>query len=389
MKILFVHNYYKFSGGEDQVFIAEMNLMKTHGHEVYSYSVNNDKINSVFAKIHTAVNLAYSTKSKNEFSKILNEFNPDIVHCHNFFPRLTPSIFDACIEAKIPSVLTLHNYRLVCPSVYLMKNNKPWELSIHKNPYYTIPFKVYKNSYFGTATIAYMINYHKRKNTWGKKIDKIISLTMFGKNKFIEAGFSPNNMVTKPNFISDPYNKHYHREKFSLFIGRISSEKGINFLLDAWENIDFSLKIVGDGPLLEKLSKTNKNIHFLGKIPNESVKVLLQQAQFLVFPSQWYEGFPMVLVEALACGTPALVTKIGSMKEIIKDEVHGLHFELGNKKQFIEKSTRLIQNKTFCETMGKNGRKEYLEKYTPEVNYKLLNSIYQDAISNYTKHTFS
>jgi glycosyltransferase involved in cell wall biosynthesis len=117
--------------------------------------------------------------------------------------------------------------------------------------------------------------------------------------------------------------------------------------------------------------------------------VLLQQAQFLVFPSQWYEGFPMVLVEALACGTPALVTKIGSMKEIIKDEVHGLHFELGNKKQFIEKSTRLIQNKTFCETMGKNGRKEYLEKYTPEVNYKLLNSIYQDAISNYTKHTFS
>ena len=204
MRILFVHNFYQHAGGEDQVFLAEKDLMKEHGHEVHSYTVNNDNINSLWTKINTTINLSYSTKSKKNFSIALKKINPDIVHCHNFFPRLTPSIFDACLDENIPAILTLHNYRLVCPSVYLSKNNKPWELSIQKNPYWAVPYKVYQNSFIGTAAIAYMINYHKKRKTWQKKLDHIITLTEFAKNKFIESGFSPNNMVVKPNFISDP-----------------------------------------------------------------------------------------------------------------------------------------------------------------------------------------
>ncbi len=385
MRILFVHNYYQHTGGEDQVFLAEKNLMNGRGHEVHSYTVNNDNVHSIWTKINTAINLSYSSNSKNIFSIELKKVKPDIVHCHNFFPLLTPSIFDACRENGIPVVLTLHNYRLICPSVYLSKNNEPWELSIKKNPYWTVPHKVYRNSFIGTAAIARMINFHKKKKTWLTKLDRIITLTDFAKNKFIESGFSPDNMVVKPNFIPDPIKNINNREQFALFIGRLSPEKGIKFLLNSWKEINFPLKIVGDGPMKENLILNEKNIEFIGKIPNESVKSLLQQARFLVFPSQWYEGFPMVLVEALACGTPVIVTNIGSMQEIISDEITGLHFALGDKEQFVEKVNKLIMDKAFCELLGKNGRQTYLEKYTPDVNYQQLSSIYQDVISNYSQ----
>ena len=388
MRILFVHNFYQQAGGEDQVFLAEKDLMKEHGHEVHSYTVNNDNINSLWTKINTTINLSYSTKSKKNFSIALKKINPDIVHCHNFFPRLTPSIFDACLDENIPAILTLHNYRLVCPSVYLSKNNKPWELSIQKNPYWAVPYKVYQNSFIGTAAIAYMINYHKKRKTWQKKLDHIITLTKFAKNKFIESGFSPNNMVVKPNFISDPLKENNTRGQFALFIGRLSQEKGIEFLLESWKEIDFPLKIVGDGPMMGNVKLQGNNVEFLGKIPNKSVKTLLQKAQFLVFPSQWYEGFPMVLVEAMACGTPVLVTNIGSMQEIITDELNGLHFELGNQKQFIEKVHQLMKDESLCQFLGDNGRRAYLEKYTPDVNYQQLISIYQDSISNYGHTTY-
>jgi len=385
---LFVHNYYQRAGGEDQVFLAEKDLMKGRGHDVYSYTVNNDNIHSIWTKIITAINLSYSSYSKNLFSMELKKVKPDIVHCHNFFPLLTPSIFDACQENGIPVVLTLHNYRLICPSVYLSKDNEPWELSIKKNPYWTVPYKVYQNSFIGTAAIARMINFHKKKKTWLTKLDRIITLTDFAKNKFIESGFSPDNIVVKPNFIPDPIKNINIRGQFALFIGRLSPEKGLKFLVNSWKEINFPLKIVGDGPMMENLTLNENNIEFLGKIPNESVKVLLQKARFLVFPSQWYEGFPMVLVEAMACGTPAIVTNIGSMQEIISDEITGLHFALGNKEQFIEKVTRLIMDKAFCESLGKNGRQTYLENYTPDMNYKQLSSIYQDVISNYGQTTY-
>lgn len=381
MKILFVHNFYQLAGGEDQVFWAEQALMKENGHDVYAYTVNNDTIQSLSSKFKAAYNLNYSKSSKKLFATHLAKVNPDIVHCHNFFPLLTPSIFDACKEKNIPSVLTLHNYRLICPSACLMHNDKPWEISIKYSPYCTIPFKVYKNSFLGTASLARMISYHKRRKTWSKSIERIITLTQFSKRKFIEAGFSEVNMVVKPNFIQDPDQRDLKRKPYALFIGRLSREKGINFLLDSWKNIDYSLKIIGDGPEKHKISSNLKNIEYLGSLPNDQVKKILGEAQMLIFPSQWYEGFPMVLVEALACGTPVIVSNIGSMQEIIEHGKNGLHYELGDQEDFCNKVNQLIQNKKYCSTLGEAGRQKYLNNYTPELNYHHMVSIYQEAIS--------
>jgi|TARA_B100000959_G_scaffold151852_1_gene159203 glycosyltransferase involved in cell wall biosynthesis len=380
MRILFVHNYYQQSGGEDQVFLAEQDLMKNHGLDVHQYVVHNYTLQTIQSRIKTALNLVYSKESKISFSNYLAEINPDIVHCHNFFPLLTPSIFDACKDMNIPSVLTLHNYRLICPSAMLMRNGKPWEFSINHNPLWTIPLKIYRNSYFGTASLAWMINYHKNKDTWKNKIDRIIILTQFAKKKFIEAGFSAKNLVVKPNFIPDPITSPVEKKPFCLFVGRLSPEKGIKFLLDSWQSIDYKLKIIGDGPLKNHVLTAGENVDYLGSFPNEKVKVYLQEAQFLVFPSTWYEGFPMVLVEALACGTPALVTNIGSMKEIIDDETNGLHFQFNDSTSFINQVNRMIKNKQFCSDLGQSAREKYLKNYTPEINYGQLLGIYQDIL---------
>jgi len=382
MRILFVHNYYQQAGGEDQVFLAEQDLMRKFGHDVHEYTVRNDTIQSCQSKIKIAISLKYSNDSKKTFADILLKTIPDIVHCHNFFPLLTPSIFDACKEINIPTVLTLHNYRIICPSAILMRKNKPWEVSINYSPYFTIPFRVYKNSIWGTASLARMITYHKKNKTWSKKIDRLITLTNFSKNKFLEAGFSPNNIVVKPNFIHDPDMGKSKRKPYALFIGRLSKEKGINFLLDSWKRIDFPLKMLGDGPEKSNISSDMKNIEYLGTQPNKTVIQLLKEAQFLVLPSQCYEGFPVVLVESLACGTPALVTNIGSMAEIIDHEENGLHFALGDVDDFVNSVNRLSSQHELCNILGENGRKKYLSLYTPENNYQQLHQIYLDAIQS-------
>lgn len=380
MKILFVHNYYQHAGGEDQVLKAEMNLIKSHGHKVEAYTVHNDQIQSTWGKLKIAWYLPYSQSSYSRFSETLKKVKPDVVHCHNFFPLLTPSIFDACKDLKIATVMTLHNYRLICPSATLMRHGKPWELSIKKSPYWTVPYKVYKDSLFGTAALARMIQSNRKKGTWTTKLDRIITLTQFSKNKYISAGFSPNNIVVKPNFIPDPIDTTIQRKNYAVFIGRLSSEKGVEFLLNFWPENGINLKIIGSGPLSDSLSKDCKNVSIMGPIPNEDVKKEIRGAQFLVMTSQWYEGFPMVLVEALACGTPALVTKLGGMAEIIDHEQNGLHFELGNKKDFIDCVIRLSSNSEWCKILGENGRKKYELFYTPEKNYQQLNQIYLDAI---------
>jgi len=380
MKILFVHNFYQHAGGEDQVLKAEMDLMKSHGHHVESYTVHNDQIQSKWDKIKIAWRLPYSPSSYVRFTELLKQMKPDVVHCHNFFPRLTPSIFDACKDLKIATVLTLHNYRLICPSATLMRHGKPWELSIEKSPYWTVPYKVYRNSLLGTAALARMIQSNRKKGTWTTKLDRIITLTHFAKNKFISAGFSPNNLVVKPNFIQDPIDSSIQRKNYAVFIGRLSSEKGVEFLLNFWPENGIELKIIGSGPLFDSLPKNRKNVSIMGPKPNDHVINEIQGAQFMVMASQWYEGFPMVLVEALACGTPALVTKLGGMAEIIDHEQNGLHFELGNKSDFIDCVNRLSSEPEWCKTLGENGRKKYESLYTPEKNYQQLNQIYLEAI---------
>jgi len=382
MKILFIHNRYQIKGGEDSVLENEIQLLKNNGHQVDNYILSNNSIKSIFKKIKVFLSIHYSNEQKIKISNYIKQSKPDIVHVHNFFPLITPSVFDACIENNIPVIHTLHNFRLICPSAILMHKNKIYKKSIKQGAYSTIVDKVYKKSYLGTYAVARMIEYHKRNETWNTKVDQFISLTNFAKSKFLESGFLDEKISIKPNFCSykDYENKNIQR-KGALFVGRLSEEKGINLLLQAWENLSIKLKIIGDGPLLSLVNNANNpNIQYLGFMNQEQIFNEMQKASFLVFPSQWYEGFPMVIIESFANGLPIIASNLGSMGEIIKNDFNGLHFKVGDSNDLIKKINLLNSDKHKCKQMSLNALTDYKNHYTEQKNYKLLINIYKRAI---------
>jgi len=384
MKILLLHNYYQVAGGEDGVFLNEVALLKNKGHKVISCSVDNTSITSVFNKFCLFFSSVFSFSQYRKVKQVLRAEVPDVVHVHNYFPMFSPSIFFACKKLNIPVVHTLHNYRAVCPTALLMHDGKIEETSIKRGSWWAVRKRVYRNSLIGSAALATMVEFHKWRGTWQTKVDCFIALTEFAKSKYIEAGWPADKIIVKSNFCEDTFKGQAILEKkggYALYAGRLCEEKGIDVLLTAWNEIDLPLKVIGDGPLT-KVFESNSllSVEYLGRKNKSDVLNLVQNADFIIMPSTWYEGFPMVLVEAFACGTPALVSKLGSMEEIIVDGITGLHFDAGDPGDLAAKVQWMMNNLNAARNMGVNARSEYLAKYTPQRNHEMLMEIYQQAI---------
>jgi len=387
LKLLFCHNTYQHKGGEDQVCDKERSLLTQQGHSLYYHVRSNDHIHSFKDKLATSVQLNYSQTEKKALTQVLKQELPDVVQVHNFFPVLTPAIYDACLEQNIPVVQTLHNYRTICPSALLMRDGALCETCVNGSPYHAVLHKCYRDSRAGSFFVARMVAYHRKHKTWQTKVNRFIALTEFAKSKFVEAGFPADKIRVKPNFIEDPFKGALAlpvKKNGALFVGRFSQEKGISVLLEAWQSFDYPLQLAGNGPLLDTCQKqsSNKAIDFLGSQSSEQVHDLMSHAQFLIMPSIWHETFGMVLIEAFAHGMPVICSRLGGMAEIVEDGVTGLHFEAGNAADLADKIKWMIAHSEECTQMGNNARVEYLEKYTPEINYKILMSIYQEAIDD-------
>jgi len=386
MNILFIHNVYRQHGGEDTVLQSEIDLLSLKGHQADQANQQNNHIQTFADKISVLKNVIYSHQSKRWMASQINLSKPDIIHVHNFFPLLTPSIYDACIEAGVPVVQTLHNYRTICPGALLMRDGKICEKCVTGLPYQAVLHRCYRNSIPGSWAVARMVAYHRKKKTWKNKVDCFIVLTRFARNKFIEAGFPVEKIIVKPNFCEVPQmeSKWFRKREGALFVGRLSQEKGLSTMLDAWHDLDIPLRIAGGGPLFDNHhGKHDGCIKLLGQIDNELVAEEMKKAAFLAMPSEWYEGFPMVLVESFAHGLPVVASRLGSMAEIVQDGITGLHFEPGNPQDLREKVQWMYNHPDACQQMGNNARKEYEQKYTPEKNYEMLIDIYQKTIENY------
>jgi len=391
MRVLQVHNYYQIPGGEDVVVEAEKLLLEEHEHCVRQFTRHNDTIKGLSQKIKVFFSTHYSARSRKEFSRELKSFSPDIVHIHNFFPLITPSILDACIAFDVPVVMTLHNYRIVDPGSLLLHNGKIDERSLQGSAYRCVLDGVYRDSILQTAVVAHMVEYHRKRNTWNTKVHRLLALSDFAKSKFIEGGIHADRITVKPNFVSD-YAKQISGAlpaslgitDYYIFVGRISSEKGIEMLVDTWNKakISIPLLIIGDGPLSEKLkqkTQANDKIIWLGYQPKENTLQYIKNARALLFPSICYENFPMTILEAFCLGKPVIASNRGSHASIVKDMHTGIHFEVGNQDDLADKLMWIEKQPDILPDLGHNARKEYLEKYTPEKNYKLLHKIYQDV----------
>ncbi|WP_158513354.1 glycosyltransferase family 4 protein [Exiguobacterium sp. ZWU0009] len=398
MKILMVHNEYKSKGGEDTVLTSEINMLKKMGNEVILYIESNSNINqnNKIQMVKTGINTIWSVSSFKKFRKILAELKPDIIHVHNTFPIISPSIYKAAKVQKIPLVQTLHNYRLVCSNGLLLKNGLPCEKCVGKKiPFESLKNRCYKDSLTGTFAINAMQVINKSTGNYNKNVDAYICLTEFAKNIMVRDGFPKEKLFVKPNFLNEDNSKLIENNlKLSpeknnnfVFVGRVSKEKGINDILEAFEEIDqssFSLTIIGDGPeksILEEKYGNNQNIIWKGWIENEKVKEEIAKNNFLVMGSKWYEGFPMVLLEAMSLGKPVIVPNHAGFPEIVTSET-GMLFKPNDIKSLKNTLQIAINQSEFdFQNMSIKSKEIFKLKYTSKQNYSELLEIYQSAIN--------
>jgi glycosyltransferase involved in cell wall biosynthesis len=393
MRILQLHNRYQIVGGEEGVVQAEKALLSDRGHTVELLEVNNDEIVGAWSKAIAAVSAVYSQTSRLKVREAIAQFRPDVVHVHNFFPLLSPSVYDACRDQKIPVVQTLHNYRLGCPRAMLFRDNQICEDCLGKPiPLSGIVHGCYRGSRSQSAVVTAMVSWHRLRGTWQERVNAYITLTQFQKEKLTQAGLPIAKIYVKSNFVFAPesVSSDHAGNHSALFVGRLAEEKGVAVLIDAYVQnaLTLPLKIVGEGPLREGLQQQVKEaglentITFLGRQDKATVLQLMQQARFLVFPSIWYEGFPLTIAEAFSCGLPVIVPKLGSMAEIVEDGQTGLHFAPRDATDLAKKMTWAEQNPTAIAQMSKHARLTYETKYTPEANFDQLMKIYQQVLND-------
>ncbi len=428
MKILQIHNHYKFMGGEDAVVSAEREMLIRHGHTVIPFIKDNADIDTrsdrIFSKtiklIRTAFQTLWNESVYRQTREILRKHRPDIVHCHNTFPQFSPSVYYACKRENIPVVQTLHNYRLVCLNAYLFRRKHEKESDPNMAKYgicedclhrtLKLPglrHRCYRDSLPGSFVVMCMLLMHQTLGTWKRKIDAYIAVSELTRQKLIESGIIPAaDIFTKPNLIStvsyipaeiqiaNCEETFSINTPYALFAGRLSPEKGCAQLIEAWchfkqqhPSSSCQLIIAGKGPIEKALRQQvmstaqQDSIRFLGHCTKDHLERLMQNALFLIFPSVWYETFGLTVLEAGINGTASLVASNSAAAAIITDEDTGILFNISDPNDLTNKLAWAFSHPEAMHTMGKRAQEIFNSKFSEQVNYELLMKIYQHAIS--------
>ncbi|SEK26630.1 glycosyltransferase family 4 protein [Nitrosovibrio tenuis] len=377
-RILIVHNAYQQRGGEDVVVEAEAELLRQHGHQVELFLRHNSAIGNIGRAALIAQTL-WSAPTVKAFDAVVRAFKPDLVHVHNTFPLISPSLYWAAAEARVPVVQTLHNFRLLCPQAMFLRNGRICEDCLGHPPWRSVIHRCYRNSVTQSAVLATTLAMHRGLNTWHRKVTRYIALNEFCRNKFIEGGLPAERIVVKPNFVDAGDSVRGDRSGF-LFVGRLSVEKGVDVLARAASRLtDVHIRVVGAGSEHATLRDV-PGVELLGTLPGAQVREQMQQATALVFPSICYETFGLVAVEAFASGTPVIASRIGTLPNLVEEDVTGLLFSPGDAADLANKMRWAQLNPEQMAAMGSTARACYETKYAAARNYHELMAIYRDAI---------
>ena len=356
---------------------AEVNLLRAHGHAVEVFLRHNDSID-VLPMAKVAARTFWSAPSARQIEAVLETFCPDIVHVHNTFPLISPSIYWVAHRLRIPVVQTLHNFRLLCPQATFLRDGKVCEDCLGKLPWRGVARACYRGSRPQTAVLAGMITVHRALGTWRGKVTRYIALNEFCRTKFIAGGLPPERIVVKPNF-GDFAPPQEQARSGLLYVGRLSHEKGIDTLARASALVQgTAVRVAGAGPEERALEGVG-NIRRLGLLTGLQVREEMSRARALVLPSLANESFPMALVEAFGCGLPVIASRAGALGELVEDGVTGLLFEAGDIAALADKMRWVHDHPQELAAMGANARARYEARYTSEMNYRQLVDIYRDA----------
>jgi glycosyltransferase involved in cell wall biosynthesis len=389
LRVALVHNRYRRRGGEDEVFEREAALIESAGHDVECYEVNNDATDTM-STLGVAARSIWNPATYRRVGQWFTRFRPDVVHVHNTLPLISPAVFRAARHSGATVIQTLHNYRMICPSATLFRDGRPCELCVGRawhGP--AVRYACYRGSRAASAVVAAGTFIHTAIGTYARDVDRYIALTSFTKEKLIEGGLPSHRIVVKPNFCEPPPATRTRVGTGVLFVGRLSEEKGVHTLVEAWRrHLDLpELRVAGDGPLrpmVQDLARSCTNVTALGPLTRADVDDEMRSAALLVFPSLCYETFGLTIVEAFSHGLPVVASAIGSVREIIEDEVSGLTFTPGDSDALASRVRRLVADHALNLEMGARARKRYEARYTPAANIEQIERIYREAMGSRT-----
>lgn len=378
LRILVCHNRYQLRGGEDAVCESEVDLLRQHGHEVRLFEKDNASI-AAGSKLAAAANAFWSRDTAREFAAIVSDFRPDVIHVHNVFAQISPSIYWEARRRKVPVVQTLHNFRLMCPQAMFLRNGRVCEDCLGRVPWRGALRGCYRESRAQSTVMASVVTLHRALGTWQHKVSRYIALNEFCRQKFIEGGLPAERIVIKPNFVDFEPPPGAARSGF-LFVGRLSVEKGIDTLAQAARVGAFPLRVAGTGPEMHVLQDVPTAVA-LGALDGDGVRSEMSRSMALVLPSIWYENFPRTLVEAMACGLPVIASRIGALGELVRDGETGLLFNPGDAEDLAARMRWAVEHPAEMLAMGLRARQIYEAEFSASTNYEQLMAIYREVIA--------
>jgi len=407
MRILQVNKFHYPRGGADKYYLELGKSLEKTGHKVAYFSMKHPKnLKTLYSKhfisrlsfnegglvdkIKAPGRMIYSLEAKRKFRQLVNDFKPDIIHIHNIYHQISPSILDVARAKKIPVVMHLHDYKLICPNYQLFCQGKICE-ACKKNKYFNcVKKRCFKNSFSKSLLAALeMTIHHNILGIYKKGITLFIAPSHFMKEKVGEYGWDKERIKVIYNPFSanleasDSEIENIEKQNYLLYFGRLSKEKGLNILISAISKSGSQLKIAGIGPEEKNLKELSYNlkasVEFLGFKSGKELKDLIIKARAVIIPSIWYENMPLSMLEALNLGTPVIASEIGGMPEIIKTGYNGLLFKPGNEEDLVEKISSI--NNYDLKKLSQQARNS-TKDLTANNNLNKVVEIYKEILGN-------
>jgi glycosyltransferase involved in cell wall biosynthesis len=411
MKILFINKFFFLNGGSETVLFQERDFMMNHGHEVVDFSMAHPKnlpsdhsnffvpnvdykdatqsrsLASIVGSVKTALNFVYSREAIARLQALIEREKPQIAHLHNIYHQLTPAIIPVLKTAGVKVVLTLHDYKLLCPS-YLMLNNYNICNECHGKRYWQATInRCSGGSWLESALLTIEAYFHKTARSY-EAVDLFLSPSEFLAGLLRNHRLDSQKVEVLHNGVAvEKFSVSEKDHEYAIYFGRLSKEKGIETLLKAYElmlkargqssDSKMGMKIIGTGILEGRLRDDYPHVEFLGYRTGAELRDLVEGSSFVVVPSQWYENCSMSVLEAMAYGKPVIAARIGGLPEQVEDERTGLLFEAGNAEELSDKMARLVSSRGLRIQMGKSAREKLEREYDLDAHCVRLLSLYE------------
>jgi len=385
MKVLQIHTLYRQSGGEDVVAAQEAAALTEAGHEVVAHTARNPE--TPVASATALAQAPWNAGAARRIRRLAQRVAPDVVHVHNTWFELTPSIVHALSSLDLPVVMTLHNYRFVCVNQMLFRDGHLCQTCVGRSPWPGVWHRCYRDSAVSSAAVAGTIAVHRGLRTWHRNVRRFLVLNEFARDIFVRSGFPAERMIVKPNATSDPGSRATDPSvsRTLLYVGRVEAVKGITTLIDAWELArpdGLELTVIGDGDLRGELAQRGvPGVHFVGNVPADEVRSRMLRARALLFPTWLYEGQPMVTVEAFSAGLPVVASALGGNREVVGELGDRWLVDAADPHAWAAALARVTDHVAVDEA-GATGRLLFEQRYGVKANVTRLEEAYREAIGD-------